>query len=409
MQTKEFWDDERSGSRAERSLWLRLVAAALAAFAGLLAVAAMLLLAAKLQYPFIGAGSSTIGVVKALVLVALGCLRIPVTVGGVEVSALPLGGLLITGGLLVSSARVAIQGRLESRSFTSHLGAGSLCAIPLAALCWIAALVFRFEGGANPVSADPSIALIAGAFWGGLFGALGGAAAYAPLSALIVGIAQRIKSESSAVYYGVVAGVGVAAAALAAGAAALLLWLIVVLARDPGVPITLGTAAAAAIALVLFSPNMAVTVFSLSLGAPVEIGAKLTVKARALGSMAQFSLTDWNGRGTPRGLLLLLCVPLLLSLAAGYLLHGKQASGASRVSVLAAGVISAGLLALVAMTAESRLGAGLVRPAGFARVAPDAMAVFALTLAWVTLGGLAGWEAGRLFRRRRSGKDASAA
>lgn len=384
-------------------MWLHAAAAAAVAFGGLLAVASILLLAAKLQYPFIGAGSTTAGVVKSIVLVALACLRVPLTVGGVEVSALPLGALAATGAILASTSRLVATRYVESRSFGAHVGAGAASVVPFALICWVASLVFEFEGGANPVEADPVAALLLGLVWGGLFGALGGAWAYAPVGALVLGVADKLRSRSSA-YYGVLTGLACVLAALVAGAALALLWIIVALARDPAVPITIGTAAAAAIYLVAFAPNVAVAVMSIAIGATVDIGAKVTVRARALGSIAHFSLFDWNGRATPRGIVLLTLGPLALAAAAGFFLLRRRNAGATRSSIVIAAAVVACSLALLAWIGEARLGAGLVRPAGFARVAPRPLEVLGLGFAWFVAGGFLGWELARRLQDR-GGRD----
>lgn len=388
--------------------WLRMGAAGLVGFAGLLAVASVLLLAAKLQYPFIGAGSTAGGVVKSIVVVALACLRVPVSVGGVEVAALPLGAMGVIGALVASSARVAAVATVEARSFRAHVAAGAMSAVPFAVACWVSALVFKFEGGSNPVSADPMAALLLGLVWGGIFGALGGARAYAPIGVLAVGVADRLRAYSPAVHQGIAAGAAAAAAALVAGTALVLLWIIVVLARDPEVPVTIGTAAAAAIYLVAFAPNVAVAVLGLAVGGTVDIGAKLTVKARALEAMAHFSLGDWNGGPTPRGLLFLVIGPLAVSVGCGFYLRARRREGATVVSVLIAAAVCASILAFLAWVGDARLGAGLVRPAGFARVAPRALGVFVLSLLWLSAGGVVGWELRRRFvEARRHRKEAT--
>ncbi len=121
--------------------WLDPLAAACLAFLVLLALGALLLVAAKLQYPGFGAGANPIEVLSAIVILGLAILRVPIHVDQLVVSVLPLGALLAAGFGIAWATSVTLRSADERR-----LLLGLSVGVPFGILCWLAALVFRFGG-----------------------------------------------------------------------------------------------------------------------------------------------------------------------------------------------------------------------------------------------------------------------
>ena len=90
-----------------RDGWIDLLVAAFFSFLVLIACGAVLVAAAKLQYGFLGETASALDVLTSIVMVGVAVLRVPLEIGDLSVSALPLGALAVVGyALMWSSARV---------------------------------------------------------------------------------------------------------------------------------------------------------------------------------------------------------------------------------------------------------------------------------------------------------------
>lgn len=382
--------------RAARTQGLAEIAlAATMGFLALVACGAVLVVAAKLQYPFLGEGAGPFRILSAIVMTGLGVLRVPIHIGDLSLSALPLGALLAVGWMLTwATARIVARG--PATSMRDRVLDGMKVAIPFALLCWISALVFRISEPPVVVAADAGAALLLSLLWGAIFGAIGGVRAFGPLRGLFK-MGMHMLSERKRVLYeglstaGIILAVTVGAAAFAS-----LVWIIVgLLSGRPSGGLGAGEAVAAVIYLIAFGPNVIVSIVSVALGAPVEVGAQVTASGRLVGPLKEISLFDWGGGGAPWYAFLLLLIPLGACLIAGFSARRstRDAGGVVHVLVIAAAVFALVMFELAGLS-EARLGAGLVRSRGFGRVAPDAGAVLLLSFAWVLVAGFVGWKIG---------------
>ena len=378
-------------ARLEASGWLDTAAAAGLGFLVLLAIGALLVVAAKLNFPDLGGGADPLGAFTAVVLAALGVLGIPIVVDGVAVSALPLGALVAAGAGFWWATTA--QGRdSESRTLPEAVRRGARLAVPLALLCWFFAIVFRFRGD-HPVAADAGVALLAGAFWGAVFGIVAATARIESLRAVGARLLGGVRARSGRTYEGVIAGatmLGITGV-LALGAA--LLWIIVALLRGaPGNHFGAGDALAYLVYLIAFLPNVVLVVITLSFGAPIEVGAKVDLGGRLVGPLRDYSLWGW-GQGEPLPILLVLVViPLVACVWAGVRATRRvEDSGAMLHVLLVASAVFAVTLTVLGAIGRLRL-AGISPGSGYAAVAPDP--VLTLTLSFLASGVLAalGWK-----------------
>nr|MBA2600376.1 zinc ribbon domain-containing protein [Actinomycetota bacterium] len=373
--------------------WLDASQAAGLAFLGLLGIGAVLLLAAKLQLPDLGNSFNPINVLSAIVMAGLGTLGVPLHLGGIEVSVIPLGALAAAGLVISWAVRTSLR-RRESVGTRDRLLDGAKVAIPFGLLCWLAALIFRLREGPNPVSSGAGEALVFGLLWGALFGLLGALRSESKLRHVFSGGLDRFRGRAATAYEGFVAGGIMLLVTFLLCAFALLLWIIVGLARG-GTPkgFGVGDAVAAIVYLIAFLPNMLATVAGFSVGAPVEVGGQITVAGRLRGGVPSYSVFDWDGGTPPVYVALLIMIPVIACSIGGYLAYRNAKDKKQVVEVLGAAVVTFSVTLLILATlAEARLGAGLLGRSGFARLAVDAPIAFLLSVVWAGALGFAGWK-----------------
>lgn len=359
--------------------WLDPLGAACLAFLVLLALGALLLVAAKLQYPGFGAGADPIEILSSITILSLAILRVPVHFEDLVVSVLPLGALLAAGAGIAWATSITLRLGHDRRVLM-----GAAVGIPFAAICWLAALVFRF-GGKAEVFAGAWGALTWGLIWGCCFGALG---------ALRQGGSRR--SLGAAVHEAGRGGIfkrGSAAAAIAMGTAgvlggvAVLLWVIVgLIGGAPGPRFGAGDAASAFVYLMAFGPNVVVSLTALGMGAPVYVGARVTVAGSSVAEVDRI----WLLGDAPGYAGFLVLIPALACSLAGFWI--RRASGSSappRELGVFAGVFAV-TLALLAWLGEARLGASLLGR-GLARLDVNAPATLVLAFVWAIVAGGIGW------------------
>jgi hypothetical protein len=371
--------------------WFEAASAAFVGLLALLCVGAVFVAAAKLQFPDLGSSSSPLSVFTSIVVLALGSLRVPVHLGDLTVTALPLGALMVSAGAVSWAVEPAIR-RRHVEGMRARVAAGAKIAVPFALFCWIAALVFRFRGGDSPTHAGATGALLLGGAWGALFGVLGGLRSTGSLRAHLRAAGRVLETRRRLLYEGARTGMtmfGLAAAAAAAGG---LIWVIVALAR--GAPVKgfgQGDALAAVLYILAFLPNILVAIVAIAIGAPLDVGAQITIGGRQIGPLETFSLWRWGEGAAPWFAYALLLVPLLATVGAGYLLHERRERKGHESVIGIAAIVFALALAIAAWLGQARLGAGLVRAHGFGQISPNALIVLALGFAWAALGGFAGW------------------
>jgi hypothetical protein len=361
------------------------------ALLAVLLVGAVLLVAAKLQSPNLGAGAGPVSVLTAIVILALGSLGTPVHVDEIVVSALPLGALMACGMAIAWAAGQFIE-RRDADSIKQRALEGAKLGIPLAVLCWVVALIFRFAGD-HTVAANAPWALVLGGVWGALFGALGAARSGIGLRALMARGATLFKERNRAVYEGVLAGGMMCAVVAVLGAGAALVWLIVGLASGgPSAAFRAGDAFAAVVYIAAFAPNIVAAVVAIALGAPIEFGAQVTIRGKLAGPLRELSLWDWPG-GTPWFAYVLLLVPALACLIGGFAARRSAPSGSKPQEVLGvAAATFAVVLATLAWLGRARLGAELVTERGFGLVAAGSTQVLLFGFVWAALFGYLGWR-----------------
>ena len=365
--------------RRVASSWLDPVGAACLAFLFLLTLGALLLVAAKLQFSGFGAGANPIEILSAITILGLAILRVPIHVDDLVISVLPLGALLAAGLGIAWATSVTFRGKRDV-----GVWAGAAVGIPFGLICWIAALVFRFDG-TNVVFSGAWGALFWGLAWGGTFGALG---------VWRVGRKRRRLSELVSVTGGggpVRRGATAAALALGTsgllGTVAILLWIIVALIRGvPGPRFGIGEAVAAFVYLLAFAPNIIVSLTALGMGAPVYVGARVTVAGAGIGRIDRI----WLFGDAPGYTFLLALIPLVACSLAGFWAR-RSSDEKELVPVLGAfAAVFAVTVGLLAWLGEARLGAALLGR-GLARLDVNALATFLFAAAWAVVAGLGGW------------------
>lgn len=355
--------------------------AAALSFLGVLAIGAVLLVAVKLQYPNLGAGANTVDVFSSVVILALAALRVPVHLGELTFTVLPLGALVAVFFVVRWACRMAMPSAPPRRG----LAVGALFSV----MALFAALVFRFRFEPDAVFAGAFGAALAGFVWASLFSALTFAGAREPLrKSLLRGLAAR-RQTSPSVFEGLRAGALMLAGAAVLGIAAGLLWAIVVLLSGGGPHgLDAGDLVAAIVYVAAFAPNLVIAVVSLSLGAPVDVGAGLTVQGKVRGEIEQWSVLS-DGAGLS---VLLLLLPLVCCLGAGYWARRNTERPEKVVHTLAvAALFFASVLAFLGWLGEARLGAELASSRGFGVIAPRVWLVFLLGLLWAGGAGYGGW------------------
>ena len=373
--------------RSFAARWLDATAAACLGFLVLLCVGAVLLVAAKLQYPGFGAGANPIEVLTAVTILGLAVLRAPIHFGNLLVTTLPFGALAAAGAGISWATRIATKDRPPSDGM-ERVMAGARVAVPFAVLCWLAALVFRFRGG-DEVFAGAWGALFWGAIWGGVFGAVGTATSGRELRGRLRDL--TLVPGEGPVRRGLSAGVVMLATAAGLAAAAMLLGIIVALARGaPREGFGPGDAAAAIVYLIAFAPNVLVALSALGLGSVVDVGARVTVAGGRLGSVRELSLFSWGQGATPRIAYLLLLVPLVATVFGGYYARRRGSDSITTVLGVATAVFALVLFA-VALLGDARLGGGLVGR-GVAHVSVHTFRTLVLAALWGGVGGFLGWK-----------------
>lgn len=392
------------------SLWRRLVrggwpeagAAAGLAFLVLLIVGALSLLALDLQLSSLR-NASFGGALTGVVILSLAVLRVPVGIGGLSISVLPLGWLVVVGAGAAWAARRTVARRVADKdgarrageSMSGRLAEGAKLGVPFGLLCFAGALVFQFRGGDNPIAANPGAALVGGLSWGALWGALGGALAGERAGSLVAGRAQRLRAASALAYEGILAGGIMLAAAAALALIAALVWAIIAFAGSSGRGLGFGGVIAALVYTVAFLPNVLVTVIVLGLGAAIEVGVRVTGQGQVGGLARSYSLFDWAGAGPPAAVFALLLIPLIACLLGGFAARRRAARPQDMLAVLAtaAGTFAV-TLTVLAWIGGARVTAGRAGSDGFAGVAPSAGGVLVWALVWASMLGWAGWKVG---------------
>jgi hypothetical protein len=370
--------------------WFDAASAAAVGFLALLCVGLVFLLAARLQYPDIGAGTSPWSVLTSIVLLALGSLRVPIHVGDLTITALPLGAVVLSA-LAVSWAVEPAIRRREVTRLRARVSAGAKIALPFGLICCAAALVFRFRGGATPTSAGAWGALFLGILWGALFGALGGLRSHGPVRMGARSVIARVRMRAGRWFAGLETGALMLGFALVAAAAGGLVWVIVGLLRGSPVPnFGAGDAVAGFVYLMAFLPNVLVAIVAIAMGAPLDVGAQVSLGGRQIGPLKTVSLLDWGG-GMPWLAYALVVIPVVALVGAGYAARRSTAPRRALAVVPLGAVVFAAVVAFLSWVGQARLGAGIVRSRGFAVVAADPVPVLALGFVWALVGGLVGW------------------
>lgn len=365
----------------ERGHLVPAAEAAALSFLGVLALGAVLLVAVKLQYPNLGAGGNTVDVFSSVVILALATLRVPVHLGELTFTVLPLGALIAVFFIVRWACRVAAPSAPPRR--------GILVGAFFALMAFLGALVFRFRFEPDAIYAGALGSLVAGFIWVSLFATLALARARQPLAKAAGRRLAGLRESSPSLFEGIRAAGLMLAGSVVLGVGAGLVWAIVVLLSGGG-PHDLdgGDLIAALVYVAAFAPNLVVTVVSLSLGAPVDVGAGLTVHGRVRGDVEQWSVLS-DGAGLS---VLLLLLPFTCCAGAGYWARRNSARPDRVVNTLAiAALIFASVLALLGWLGEARLGAELASSRGFGVIAPRAWVVFLLAALWAGGAGYAGW------------------
>lgn len=358
-----------------------LEAAALA-FLGLLCLGAFLLVAVKLQYTQLGAGAAPVEILTSIVILSLAILRVPVHVGDVTFTVLPLGALMVVALIVRWACRSTVRSSTPRRSLW-------IAAI-FAAIAAFAALAFRHRFEPDAIYAGAPSAFLLGGLWTALFVGWFFLTSREGTFAFIRRVLGDLRTKKPKSWETIAtAGIMLAGTGVMATAGGLL-WVIVALLRGDGPQeLEVGGLVAAVIYVAAFAPNLVVAATALSLGAPLEVGAALTVGGRVRGNLQELSVVASEGV-TPA--LLLLAVPVLACAAAGYWAAKNSATSRQPLSLLVRSSFAfAGTLTLLSWLGEARLGAELATERGFGVVAPDGSGVFVLALVWSFVSSLFGW------------------
>lgn len=358
-----------------------LEAAALA-FLGLLALGALLLVVVKLQYPRLGAGADPVEILTSVIILSLAALRVPVHIGDLTFTLLPLG-------LLVAIAwvvRWACRSTISNPTLRRVLWVGPI----FGAIAAVAALAFRHRFETDPIYAGVPSAFVLGSLWVSVFAAW----FFVTRSESSIAVVRRLMGDleerrrnlwESAMAAGVMLG-----ATFVLATAGGLVWVIVSLLRGGGPQqLDLGGLVAAIVYVTAFAPNLVIAAGTLSLGAPLHVGAGLTIGGRVRGNVQELSIAGADGL-TPA--VALIAVPLIACMLAGAWVSRNSTRADSPLPVLArAAVTFAAALTLLAWLGHARLGAQLAADKGFGVVAAHGPSVFVMAALWAFLGSLLGW------------------
>jgi hypothetical protein len=351
--------------------------AAALGFASVLAMGALLVLTWKLAFPAFASGASPLSVLTYIVLAGLMCLGVPVEQAGRGSTLLPLGALAAIGWVIVWAARRYVG---EGGATTPKRKAleGAALGVPLAALCFLASMIFRLRG--EGVAADPALALLLGGLWGAVFGAIGGLTTEATMGDLITG---RLPDRTR---QGLLAGgeMLVTGALLALGG--LVAYLVAALA---GVGPTAGEAVALLIVVAVFAPNLSAGALAFSLGAPNLFVAR----SFGVGLEREVSLLGWGDAHPGPLFYLALLIPLIACGLGGYAARRRVDARDEPVGVLGVAAATFAIVpAVVVYLGALDYSAGALGEGSLVVLRPSAGATLLLGVAWATVAGYMGWK-----------------
>lgn len=356
--------------------------AAAFSFLFLLCVGGLLVLSAKLQVPDLGAGARPTSVFTTIAIVAMGCLGAPVRLGGLEITALPLGALLPVGVVLFTAARAT-----QSRSGLAPRLHGVLTTGIFATLCFLSSLVFRL-GGDNPLSVAPPQTLLLACVWGFVFTVLPSGRAH-PRELLKH---PMIRPERGPVARGAATGLTGLAVSLALASVSVVVLVVASFFTGPSTP---GFGIADALGLVIealaFLPNLGVNLVGFSMGAPIDAGVAVGLSGASGGEVPSYSLAEWAGTSPPWYAYSALVLPLVAMLGAGVFARRRSRTSPTFSWSAVAALSFSAPLALLAWISEARLGAGVVTSQGFARLSANVPTTLVLGLLWAAVGIPTGW------------------
>jgi hypothetical protein len=365
--------------------WTEAASAASMGFLAVLGVGALFVGLLKLVDPTFGTDRSPLWVLTRVVIAGLASLGIPFEQGGAGDAILPMGTLVLVAWALIWAARTIVASRGGRRSGERALD-GAKVGVPFGLLCWIAALVFRLREGVD-TGVDPSLALVIGALWGGLFGAAGGLLAERS--------PRSTPSEDSDVdrpgplKEGVMAGATMLLTAVVAAMAAALIFVIVNLIVGRDLRLTAGDAVAVVILLVAFAPNIAVGTLAFSMGTPVEFVAD----SLGVGFRTDFSLFEAGSSGPEWSLYLAVLIPLSACLFGGYAARRRTNHPHKMIEIVAVAAATLSIsLSFLVYIGNLSLERVLVGQGNLLVLAPDASAAFFLALVWAGVLGIIGWK-----------------
>jgi hypothetical protein len=372
--------------------WTEAVEAAAFCFLSLLGIGAVLVVAAKLENPALGTGAGPLEALSAIVVLGLAGIGVTLDLGRLSIAALPLGVVVVFAGVVSWVARTTVQKRRVADGKAAVLD-GMKLAVPLGVICLLAALLFRVGRSEDAVRAQPAMAWLVSSLWGALFGALGGLRWSGSLGWNARDLLARIQLRSRSWYEGLVAGGAMLAVTAVLSAAALLLIMIVGLMRGhPEAGITAGDAVSGLVYFAAFLPNLVVLVATFALGAPVEVGARVSFGGRPIGGFESFSLLGLGGPSPGGAALLLLLIPLVACLFGGFVARRHSSMPGRFTEVLGtAAVVYATTWLVLGWLSSARIGVGVLGR-GVGRLAPGAGAAFLVALLWAGVVGWLGWK-----------------
>ena len=375
--------------RARARGWLELVQAAALSFLVAVTAGALLVSAAKLNFPNFGSNGDVIGAINVVVMAGLSILNVPIVFDGIAVATLPLGAIAIVVWL---SARWAASILRPPPDLKEALFYGARMALPFALLCWFCALAFRF-GGTHPVAADAGMALPIGAFWGGLIGILGALRGRMGARRAWEEFRTRATTAFGLPPAGLTAGGAMTVALALLGTAGSLLYFIVVLARDaPGRYFGAGDALAYVMYVLAFLPNIVAAAVTVSMGAAIDVGARLTLGGEVVGPLREYSVWAWGKGDAPAVMFLAFVIPLVAGAVGGVIARRIDPDMRAMAPALLIGSgFAATLVTLVAWIGRARF-AGVVKGGGYGAIAPDTVSVFFLAFLLLGLAGALGWQ-----------------
>ncbi|MDQ3954679.1 MAG: hypothetical protein M3285_03915 [Actinomycetota bacterium] len=365
--------------------------AAVLSFLGLLCVGAVLVAAARLQVPGLGAGATSLDVLAAVVVAAMGTLGGTVHLGNIELALVPMGALGLTLILFTRNLRGAVDRARPGSPLERRVMVGTF-AIGFGLLCGTCAAIFEVDSG-DGLSADPARAGVLGVVW-----ALGVSLYVLRRDDSERPERRRLRDRGPAgaavfVMAAVVAG-------LSAGGA-----LMVAFTRLAG---SAARMAGSLVHFVAIAPNAAVAVAALSVGSSVEVGASFTSAKAHLERTSSYSLLDWASGPTPPLAWALILVPIAGGVIAGWVAARRPGSLARAIGSVVVAAFGCGvLLGALCLAAAARLAAGALPQEGFGAIAPAPLPTALLAALWLGVFGTIGVGAAHLYSRRRNSEVAS--